>query len=100
MSLLLHAQILATRTEAPEIIGALGTLSTFYEENTTHAQRRLRQIIQQNDLSINEQFLTAAEDIVKAGGSLNMHQDFSGKRVHHVGLACAPARHENHIHAQ
>ena len=56
------------------MIGALGTLSTFYEENTTHEQRRLRQTIQQHDLSINKQFLTAAEDIVKAGGPLKMHE--------------------------
>ena len=96
----LHPQVLATRTEAPEIIGALGTLSTFYEENTTHAQRRLRQTIQQHDLSVNMQFLTAVEDIVKAGGSLELHKDSSGNRVHHVGLVCASTRHANPIWAQ
>ena len=60
-------QILATRTESQEIIGALTTLSTFYEENTPQAQRRLRTTIEQHGLSINEQFLAAAEDIIKAG---------------------------------
>ncbi len=60
-----HMQILATRTEVPEVVGALTTLSTFYEENTPQAQRRLRTTIEQHSLSINEQFLTAAEDIIK-----------------------------------
>ncbi len=58
-------QILATRTELPEVVGALSTLSTFYEENTPQAQRRLRTTIEQHSLSINEQFLAAAEDIIK-----------------------------------
>ena len=63
--LLCHMQILATRTESPDIIGALTTLSTFYENNTIQAQRRLRTTIEQHGLSINEQFLSAAEDIIK-----------------------------------
>ena len=58
-------QILATRTESPEVVGALTTLSTFYEDNTLQAQRRLRTTIEQHGLSINEQFLSAAEDIIK-----------------------------------
>ena len=63
-------QILATRTELPEVVGALSTLSTFYEENTPQAQRRLRTTIEQHSLSINEQFLAAAEDIIKVGEPL------------------------------
>ena len=62
-------QILATRTELPEVVGALSTLSTFYEENTPQAQRRLRTTIEQHSLSINEQFLAAAEDIIKVRSS-------------------------------
>ena len=58
-------QILATRTELPEVVGALSSLSTFYEENTPQAQRRLRTTIEQHSLSINEQFLAAAEDVIK-----------------------------------
>ena len=59
-------QILATRTELPEVVGALSSLSTFYGENTPQAQRRLRTTIEQHSLSINEQFLAAAEDVIKA----------------------------------
>ncbi|EIE27799.1 component of oligomeric golgi complex 6 [Coccomyxa subellipsoidea C-169] len=59
-------KILATRTESPEILGALSTLSGFYEENTPVARRRLRTTIEQHGLGINEQFLAAAEAIIKA----------------------------------
>ncbi len=58
-------QILATRTESPEILGALSTLSDFYGENTPVARRRLRTTIERHGLGINEQFLAAAEAIIK-----------------------------------
>ncbi|CAL8463754.1 g3288 [Coccomyxa elongata] len=59
-------KILATRTESPEILGALSTLSDFYGENTPVARRRLRTTIERHGLGINEQFLAAAEAIIKA----------------------------------
>ena len=63
--LLCSRQILATRTESQELVGALSTLSTFYEENTPVARRRLRTTIEQHGLSITEQFTAAAKAIIQ-----------------------------------
>ena len=63
-----NVQILGTRTESPEILGALSTLSEFYDDNTPVARRRLRTTIEQNGLGINEQFIAAAKAIIKVGG--------------------------------
>lgn len=62
---MLFAQILATRTESQDLVGALSTLSTFYEENTPVARRRLRTTIEQHGLSITEQFTAAAKAITQ-----------------------------------
>ena len=58
-------QILATRTESTEILSSLTTLSSFYEDNTPVARRRLRTTIEQHGLSINQQFVTAAGAIIQ-----------------------------------
>lgn len=40
-------------------------MSDFYEENTPVARRRLRTTIERHGLGINEQFLAAAEAIIR-----------------------------------
>jgi hypothetical protein len=55
-----------TRTESPEILGSLGTLSAFYADNTAVERRRLRAKIEEQGRSINEQFLAAAEEVTQA----------------------------------
>lgn len=62
------AQVLETRTEAPEIVGSLSTLSQFYTENTPAARRQLRSTIENEGVKINEEFLAAAESVIKVGG--------------------------------
>eukprot|EP00884_Botryococcus_braunii_P006046 jgi/Botrbrau1/15442/Bobra.43_2s0067.1 len=59
-------KILELRTESPELLGALATLSAFYSDNSADERRRLRSSIEQRALSVNEHFLSAAEAIIKA----------------------------------
>lgn len=64
-------QIMETRTEAPEVVGSLSTLSEFFTDNTPATRRRLRSTIENQGVRINEQFLEAAQSVIKvrwAGG--------------------------------
>lgn len=56
-----------TRTEAPEVVGSLATLSGFYEENSAAARRRLRSTIENRGVAVNEEFLEAAEGVIQVG---------------------------------
>ncbi|GAB4822825.1 hypothetical protein N2152v2_009871 [Parachlorella kessleri] len=58
-------KILDTKTEAPEIVGSLSTLSSFYAENTPAARRQLRSTIENEGVKINEEFLAAAESVIQ-----------------------------------
>lgn len=53
-------KVLESRTETPDLIASLKTLSTFYEDNTPHARRNLRSTIEKRALSINLDFLQAS----------------------------------------
>ncbi|KAH9739614.1 Conserved oligomeric Golgi complex subunit 6 [Citrus sinensis] len=53
-------KVLESRTETPDLLASLKTLSTFYEENTPHARRNLRSTIEKRALSINLDFLQAS----------------------------------------
>lgn len=57
-------QILDIKTETPELIDSLTTLSTFYSDNTPAARRALRSTIEQRGIDINEKFITAAEAVI------------------------------------
>ncbi|BBN17538.1 conserved oligomeric Golgi complex subunit 6 [Marchantia polymorpha subsp. ruderalis] len=59
-------KVLETRTDSPELLASLTTLSSFYNENTLQARRNLRSTIEKRGLSINEQFLRASEAAQKA----------------------------------
>jgi hypothetical protein len=61
-----RAQTLEIRTETPELLGALSTLSTFYADNTPADRRRLRATIERRGLRTNEAFLGAAEAVMQA----------------------------------
>lgn len=58
-------QIMEMRTEAPELVGSLATLSDFYTDNSPAARRRLRSTIENQGVRINEQFLEAAQSVIK-----------------------------------
>lgn len=53
-------KVLETRTDSPDLLSSLGTLSTFYSDNTPQARRNLKSSIEQRALAINHQFLDAS----------------------------------------
>jgi hypothetical protein len=59
------AQILEIKTESPDLVSALSTLSQFYDDNTPAARRALRSTIEQRGLDINQHFLGAAESVMQ-----------------------------------
>ena len=63
-------QILEIKTESPDLIAALSTLSAVYPDNTPAARRHLRSTIEERGLGINEQFLEAAEGVTRVNPSL------------------------------
>lgn len=54
-------KVLECRTDSPEVVNSLNTLSTFYNENTPQARRNLRSTIEKRSLNINHDFLRASE---------------------------------------
>ncbi|GAB2285196.1 Golgi transport complex subunit 6 [Dionaea muscipula] len=59
-------KVLESRTDSPELLASLDTLSSFYAENTPQARRNLRSVIEKRSLSINEEFLLASDAAQKA----------------------------------
>lgn len=53
-------KVLETRTDSPDLLDSLSTLSTFYTDNTPQARRNLRSSIELRSLSINHHFLLAS----------------------------------------
>ena len=59
-------RILDLKTEAPELAGALATLSAFYDSNAPADRRHLRAAVEARGLEISERFLEAAEAVTAA----------------------------------
>ncbi|KAH6760850.1 oligomeric golgi complex subunit [Perilla frutescens var. frutescens] len=59
-------KVLETRTDSPDLLASLNTLSSFYSENTPHGRRNLRSTIEKRGLSINEEFLAASSSAQQA----------------------------------
>ncbi|KAF3672550.1 Component of oligomeric golgi complex isoform 4 [Capsicum annuum] len=59
-------KVLETRTDTPDLLASLNTLSEFYTENTPHSRRNLRSTIEKRSLSINEEFLLSSAAAQKA----------------------------------
>lgn len=59
-------KVLDTRTDSPDLLASLNTLSSFYSDNTPHARRNLRSTIEKRGLSINEEFLAASSSAQQA----------------------------------
>ncbi|XP_055820896.1 conserved oligomeric Golgi complex subunit 6 [Solanum dulcamara] len=53
-------KVLETRTDTPDLLASLNTLSEFYTENTPHSRRNLRSTIEKRSLSINDEFLLSS----------------------------------------
>ncbi|CAM6119888.1 unnamed protein product, partial [Calypogeia fissa] len=69
-------KVLETRTDSPELLASLITLSSFYTENSLQARRNLGSTIEKRGLAINEQFLRASEAAQKALDAVD--QEVSG----------------------
>ncbi|GMI95702.1 Conserved Oligomeric Golgi Complex 6 [Hibiscus trionum] len=54
-------KVLECRTDTPEVLASLNTISTFYTENTPQARRNLRSTIEKRSLEINLDFLRASQ---------------------------------------
>lgn len=59
-------KVLESRTDSPDLLASLNTLSTFYNENTQQSRRNLRSTIEKRSLSINHEFLQASESAQQA----------------------------------
>ncbi|KAK0585775.1 hypothetical protein LWI29_033893 [Acer saccharum] len=59
-------KVLESRTETPDLLASLKTLSTFYTDNTPQARRNLRSTIEKRSLSINLDFLYASNSAQQA----------------------------------
>ncbi|KAL6533673.1 Golgi transport complex subunit 6 [Orobanche hederae] len=59
-------KVLDTRTDTPDLLASLNTLSSFYSENTPRARRNLRSTIEKRGLSISEEFLAASASAQQA----------------------------------
>ncbi|KAK9835291.1 hypothetical protein WJX84_005952, partial [Apatococcus fuscideae] len=59
-------KVLEIQTESSELLTALTSLSTFYTENTPATRRQLRTTLEQRSLKVNQEYLTAAEGVLKA----------------------------------
>lgn len=57
-------KVLSIKTDAPDLLEALGTLSELYDSNTASNRRRLRAIIDRNSVAINLEFLDETKDVV------------------------------------
>ncbi|KDP37812.1 hypothetical protein JCGZ_06714 [Jatropha curcas] len=53
-------KVLECRTDTPDLLASLDTLSTFYSENTPQARRNLRSTIEKRSLDINLHFLQSS----------------------------------------
>ncbi|CAK9136958.1 unnamed protein product [Ilex paraguariensis] len=59
-------KVLETRTDSPDLLASLNTLSSFYSENTPHGRRNLRSTIEKRALAINQEYLQASDAARKA----------------------------------
>ncbi|KAK3435184.1 conserved oligomeric Golgi complex subunit 6 [Eucalyptus grandis] len=59
-------KVLESRTDTPDVLGSLNTLSTFYADNTPQARRNLRSAIEKRGLDINREFLQASDTAQRA----------------------------------
>lgn len=54
-------KVLETRTDSPDVVESLRSLSEFYTENNANSRKNLKTTLERRGLDINEQFLRASE---------------------------------------
>ncbi|KAL4424572.1 hypothetical protein ABPG77_009156 [Micractinium sp. CCAP 211/92] len=85
-------KIMETRTEAPEVVGSLATLSGFYEENSAAARRRLRSTIENRGVAVNEEFLEAAQSVIQMLDLVQKDLDSLSTCCERMGTSLAGSR--------
>jgi hypothetical protein len=85
-------QILETKTENPELVACLATLSEFYDDNSPAARRGLRSAIERRGLSTSRAFLGAAEAVIGALDGAQATLDALAAHCQHVGGALHAAK--------
>lgn len=88
----MHGQILEIKTEQQDLVSALNTLSTFYEDNTSAARRSLRSNVEKRGLQIYSTFLSAAGDAIKALDAVQGHLDALSGSCHNISNVLAATR--------
>ncbi|GMP95166.1 hypothetical protein CsSME_00044316 [Camellia sinensis var. sinensis] len=61
-----RTKVLETRTDTPDLLSSLNTLSSFYAHNNTHFSRNLQSTIDNRSLSINHEFLLSSNGAQQA----------------------------------
>ncbi|KAG6780101.1 hypothetical protein POTOM_016513 [Populus tomentosa] len=59
-------KVLECRTDSPDLVASLNTLSAFYNENTPQSRRHLRSTIEDRSLHLNHEFLQASHTAQQA----------------------------------
>ncbi|CAK7340516.1 unnamed protein product [Dovyalis caffra] len=59
-------KVLECRTDSPDLVASLNTLSTFYNENTPQSRRNLRSTIEDRSLHLNQEFVRASHTAQQA----------------------------------
>ncbi|KAL9251303.1 Conserved oligomeric Golgi complex subunit 6-like protein [Drosera capensis] len=59
-------KVLESRTDSPDLLASLNTLSEFYADNIPQARRSLRSVIEKRALSIDQEFLLASDPVQQA----------------------------------
>ncbi|PRW32513.1 Conserved oligomeric Golgi complex subunit 6 isoform A [Chlorella sorokiniana] len=85
-------KIMETRTEAPEVVGSLATLSGFYTDNSPAARRRLRSTIENQGVAVNREFLAVAQSVLQALDCVQSDLDALSSCCEAMGGALAGSR--------
>ena len=72
-------KVLECRTDSPNLLSSLNTLSSFYTENTPQSRRNLRYTIETRALDINHEFLRASDPTQRALDCVVEKKSFSEK---------------------
>ncbi|CAL1373854.1 unnamed protein product [Linum trigynum] len=80
-------KVLECRTDTPDLVSSLSTLSNFYSDNTPQARRNLRSTIEKRSLQINLDFLQASSSAQKALDQVEQEVDALAECCDRIGKA-------------
>ncbi|CAL1386715.1 unnamed protein product [Linum trigynum] len=80
-------KVLECRTDTPDLVSSLSTLSTFYSDNNPQARRNLRSTVEKRSLQINLDFLQASNSAQKALDQVEQEVDALAECCDRIGKA-------------